>query len=274
MSKKAKRKMEKNVRISIFISIFIVITLLISLKYENKTIPTEAQNISSKKIEWGIKRNNNNEQPDVGATNKKLIEENNGICIGNKDSKKIYLTFDLGYEAGYTNQILDVMKENEVTGTFFITAHYLNTSEELVKKMIDNGNIVGNHTVNHKCMAQINEETLKKEVMDLHEAMKEKLNYEMKYLRPPKGEFSEKSLIQTTSLGYQTVMWSFAYADWDEKKQPSEEEGKNKILENLHNGEIMLLHATSKTNANILNDVLKEIKNKGYEIKSLDEFEK
>ena len=109
--------------------------------------------------------------------------------------------------------------------------------------------------------------------MDLHQAVYEKFQYEMKYIRPPKGEYSENTLSVTNSLGYKNVMWSFAYEDWDENKQPDEEKAKDKILKNLHNGEIMLLHSTSKTNTNILNDLIKSIKEQGYEIKSLDDFE-
>lgn len=268
-----KLKSNKKVLIVIFLVIILIGTYLMFSKESENIILTNSNIISAQKIEWGIKRNDKNEQPDVGISRRNLLEKNNGICMGNKEKKYIYLTFDCGYEAGYTTKILDTLKDNNVTGTFFITAHYLNTSSDLVKRMIDEGNIVGNHTVNHKSMPELTLEQLKEEVSKLQESMKEKLNYEMKYLRPPKGEFSEKSLIETANLGYKTVMWSFAYADWDEKKQPSEEEGKNKILDNLHNGEIMLLHATSKTNTNILNDVIKEIKNRGYEIKSLEEFE-
>ena len=123
-------------------------------------------------------------------------------------------------------------------------------------------------------MPSLTEEEIKKEVMDLHKSVYEKFGYEMKYIRPPKGEFSEKSLQVTNSLGYKTVMWSFAYEDWNEEKQPDEEKAKEKILNNLHNGEIMLLHGNSKTNTNILDSVIKEAKNKGYEFRSLDEFEK
>ena len=123
-------------------------------------------------------------------------------------------------------------------------------------------------------MPSLTEEEIKKEVMDLHQSVYEKFGYEMKYIRPPKGEFSEKSLQVTNSLGYKTVMWSFAYEDWNEEKQPDEEKAKEKILNNLHNGEIMLLHGNSKTNTNILDSVIKEAKNKGYEFRSLDEFEK
>ena len=113
------------------------------------------------------------------------------------------------------------------------------------------------------------DEQVKKEIMELHQAIYEKFAYEMKLIRPPTGEFSERTLSIINSLGYKTIMWSFAYADWDEKNQPSEEEGKKKILENVHNGEIMLLHANSKTNTNILDSVIKEIKNMGYEFKNL-----
>ncbi len=132
---------------------------------------------------------------------------------------------------------------------------------------------LGKHTVNHKSMPSLTEEEIKKEVMNLHQSIYEKFGYEMKYIRPPKGEFSEKTLQVTNSLGYKTVMWSFAYEDWNEEKQPNEEKSKEKILNNLHNGEIMLLHGNSKTNTNILDSVIKEAKNMGYIFKSLDEFE-
>lgn len=250
----------------IFVSVFSLIDI-----YINKEIKTNSTT-SNKKIEWGIKRNDNHEQPDVGSENKKILEENNGICLGNKENKTIYLTFDEGYEAGYTHEILDILKENDVKATFFLTAHYVNTQEELVKQMIEEGHIIGNHTVNHKSMPSLTEEEIKKEVMDLHQAVYEKFHYEMKYIRPPKGEFSEKTLMTTNALGYKTVMWSFAYEDWNEEKQPDEEMAKEKILNNLHNGEIMLLHGNSKTNTNILDTIIKEAKNMGYEFKSLDEF--
>ena len=116
------------------------------VKQKNNEIETNAEIVSNKKIGWGIKRNDNHEQPDVGATNRKILEANNGICLGNKEKKYIYLTFDEGYEAGYTTKILETLKNNDVKATFFITAHYVNTQEELVKQMIEEGHIVGNHT--------------------------------------------------------------------------------------------------------------------------------
>ena len=133
---------------------------------------------------------------------------------------------------------------------------------------------LGNHTVNHKSMPDLTDEKINSEIMDLHKAIYEKFGYEMKYIRPPMGEFSERTLSITNSLGYKTVMWSFAYEDWNEDKQPEEETSKQKILNNLHNGAIILLHGNSKTNTNILGDIIKEAKNMGYEFKSLDDFTK
>lgn len=140
--------------------------------------------------------------------------------------------------------------------------------------MIDEGHVVGNHTVNHPSMPDLDNDKLKEEITTLHTAVYEKFGYEMKYLRPPKGEFSERTLSLTKSLGYTTVMWSFAYDDWDENKQGREAYGKEKILSNVHNGAVILLHANSKDNCNILDEIIKEIKNQGYEFKTLDEFKR
>ena len=230
--------------------------------------------LSNQKIGWGIKRAQNHEQPDLGARNKELINKYQGFAMGNKEKKYVYLTFDEGYEAGYTPKLLEVLKENNVKATFFITAHYLNTQPELVKQMIDEGHIVGNHTVNHKSMPDISNEQIQKEVMDLHTAIYQKYGYEMKYIRPPKGEFSERTLEYCNTLGYKTVMWSLAYDDCDENKQVREEYGKKKLIDNIHPGAIILLHGTSKDNSNILDSCIKQIKEMGYEFKNLDEFQR
>ena len=255
----------------LLIGIF-VFSMISTNFYEDLSVNTASQALSNKKIGWGIKRTDNHEQPDLGKQNEELINKYNGMCLGNKDQKYVYLTFDLGYEAGYTNAILDALKENNVNVTFFITAHYVNTASDILQRMINEGHIVGNHTVNHKSMPDLSDEELKKEVMTLHQTIYEKYGYEMKYLRPPKGEYSERTLQLTDSLGYKSVMWSFAYVDWDEKKQPSREDAMKKIIDNLHNGEIMLLHATSKTNSEIMNDMIKKVKDEGYEFRSIDDF--
>lgn len=142
----------RKVKIGIIFCLIIGITLLsLVLKQQNEeVITTNAESMSTKKIGWGIKRNDNHEQPDVGSKNKEILEKSNGICLGNKDKKVIYLTFDEGYEAGYTPQILETLKNNDVKAAFFITAHYMNTQSDLVKQMIEEGHIVGNHTP--KCL--------------------------------------------------------------------------------------------------------------------------
>ena len=267
--------MKRIIKISLpVVIILILIVTLVSIKNnkQEESILTSTQNLSNKKIGWGIKRNDNHEQPDLGKTNKEILEKSQGLAIGNNVDKNVYLTFDEGYEAGYTSQILATLKENNVKATFFITAHYLNTQPELVKQMIDEGHIVGNHTVNHKSMPSLTESQINSEVMDLHKAMYEKFQYEMKYIRPPKGEYSEKTLQICNEMNYQTVMWSFAYDDWEESKQGREEYGKEKILKNLHPGEVMLLHGTSKDNMNILSECIQMIKKEGYEFRKLEEF--
>ena len=138
----------KKIKIVFIILLIIVISLLSVRMYKEneKTISTNVTSLSTKKIGWGIKRDANHNQPDVGNKNKEVLEKNNGICLGNKDKKDIYLTFDEGYEAGYTEKILEILKNNDVKAAFFITAHYMNTQSNLVKQMIDDGHIVGNHT--------------------------------------------------------------------------------------------------------------------------------
>ena len=138
--------LRKNMKIIMMILIVGILALSSMIINEEENLTTESATVSNKKIEWGIKRNNNHEQPDVGSENRKILEENNGIALGNSESKVIYLTFDEGYEAGYTSQILEILKESDIKATFFLTAHYINTQEELVKQMIDEGHIIGNHT--------------------------------------------------------------------------------------------------------------------------------
>jgi len=266
-------KKQKAKSIVIIGTVLILFSICVTQLNEINIIPTAAEMTSNKTIGWGIKRATNNMQPDVGFANRKILEENGGICLGKDLQKVIYLTFDEGYEAGYTEKILNTLKDNEVKATFFITSHYLNTASELVERMINEGHIVGNHTCSHPSMPSISDEEIEKEVMQLHQAVYQKFNYEMRYIRPPKGEFNERTLKKSMELGYKTVMWSFAYFDWDEKKQPSIEEATKMITSNFHPGEIMLLHPNSKTNSEVLEAIIKEAKNQGYEFKLLDKFE-
>lgn len=234
---------------------------------------SNADSLSNELLAWGFRRGENHSQPVLDTKAKLIIDDYDGIALGDSNSNKIYLTFDCGYEAGYTEKILDVLEENDVKAAFFITAHYLNTADNIVKRMIEEGHIVGNHTVNHKTMPELSDEDVQKEIMTLHGAVYEKFDYEMKYFRPPKGEFSERVIDIASNLGYRTVMWSSAYDDWDKSKQGREEYGKKKIIDNVHNGCVLLLHATSEDNSKILGDVIREIKSMGYEFSSLESFE-
>ena len=175
---------DKNKILYIIITNIVILTFVFctiklnSINFNSKTLSVNASaQLNNKKICWGIKREDNHKQPDVGSQNKSLLEEYGGLCLGNNESKKIYLTFDAGYEAGYMEKILAVLKENNVKACFFITAHYLNTQPDLVKQMIEDGHIIGNHTVNHKSMPEIDNETIKSEVMNLHTAVYDKFGY-------------------------------------------------------------------------------------------------
>lgn len=184
------------------------------------------------------------------------------------DKKEIYLTFDQGYENGYTSKILDVLKEKNVKATFFLTGHYIESEPDLIQRMIDEGHTLGNHGDKHKSLPEEllpqSIEAAENELTAVHNAVKEKFGYEMNYSRPPKGEFSERSLAVTQRLGYDSFLWSFAYADWDPANQPNEEEAFKRITESAHGGEVMLLHSVSETNANILGRVIDDLQAKGY----------
>lgn len=168
-----KKMMYMLIIIIICVFTFSIVSMNKNLK-ENTITTSSGSVLSNKKIGWGIKRNDNHKQPELGSNNKNLLDKYEGIAMGNDEDKYVYLTFDEGYEAGYTSKLLDILKENEVKAAFFITGHYLNTQSDLVKRMIDEGHIVGNHTVNHKSMPDLDDNKIKEEVMTLHTAVYEK----------------------------------------------------------------------------------------------------
>lgn len=182
------------------------------------------------------------------------------------DDGKIYLTFDEGYENGYTAAILDTLKEKDVKAVFFITLPYAKSSPELVQRMIDEGHVVGNHSVRHKSMPTLTIDEMEEEITGLHEYMLEHFGYEMFLFRPPTGEYSQQSLAVVQNLGYKTVEWSFAYYDYDVENQPDNQKAYNKIVDAAHSGAIYLLHAVSKTNTEVLGDVIDAFRNQGFEL--------
>lgn len=237
-------------------------------------INVDATALSNKTNAWGFVRKKDGVQPEFAAIYTKVLDDYKGIYVGKNEEPIVYLTFDEGYENGYTPAILDTLKEKDCPATFFVTTPYVKKNADLVQRMIDEGHIVGNHTVNHPSMPSVtDDEKLKNEVMGLHDYIKENFNYEMTYLRPPKGEYSERTVAISKDLGYTTVLWSQAYDDWDVNKQKGIEYAKKMILNNLHNGAVILLHAVSKDNTEVLGEVIDEIRNRGYEIRPLDEFE-
>ena len=208
---------------------------------------------------------------------KELIGNYQGYYLDYKDNKAIYLTFDEGYENGYTGKILDILKENNVKAAFFVTTDYVNGNKELVKRMASEGHVVCNHSTTHPSMAAIaikDELSFNKELVECEKAFERVTGSKMhKYFRPPMGKYSELSLYYAQKLQYRTIFWSFAYEDWQPTKQPTTEYAKKLIMDRTHGGGIYLLHAVSKTNTEILDWVIKEWKNKGFQLKALYEIE-
>ena len=180
------------------------------------------------------------------------------------DSNNIVLTFDQGYENGYTENILDTLKARNVKAVFFLTGDYAERNEKLVKRMINEGHVIGNHGMKHASLPGLSEVQAEEEIMSLHNYVKEKYGYEMKYFRPPCGEYSEKALSICQKLGYKTLLWSFAYCDWDVNAQPDRDTALKRISEAGHNGAIYLLHSVSSTNAEVLPQVIDELREKGF----------
>ncbi len=199
--------------------------------------------------------------------------ETYGCIYMGKEEKCVYLTFDEGYENGYTDDILDTLKEKNVKAAFFITMPYLKKHTDLVARMVDEGHTVGNHTVNHPSLPSLSDdEKVKEELRGLAMAFSDIFGKEMHYFRPPMGEYSDRTLRITKDMGYTNVFWSFAYADWDRNKSRGKEYAFNKVMAGLHDGAVLLLHAVSKDNAEALPDIIDGIQKQGYTFRTLDEY--
>jgi len=225
-------------------------------------------------LRWGIKRNGPGKLPDADPGVSQLFSKHNASYIGDTTKKTIYLSFDEGYENGYTGQILDVLKKQKVQAAFFITGPYLNTEVDLVRRMVEEGHIVGNHTVNHLSMPLQTDSKIMSELTELDSKYFEMFNRNMTFLRPPKGEYSERLLNLTDKMGYCTLFWSFAYDDWKTNVIRGKDYVINKILDNAHNGMVILLHAVSKDNAEALQDIIVKLRNAGYEFGSCEDLYK
>lgn len=221
---------------------------------------------------WGVKPTEDGTPPRVPDSLLQPLKKYGGFYLGDTGKKEVFLTFDEGYEAGYTEEILDILKKHGVKAAFFITGHYLKTNPELVLRMVREGHIVGNHTVNHPSLPSLSEEQIRAEVSTLAANFKELTGREMSYFRPPRGEYSTRVMAVIYDMGYRTAFWSLAFADW--VPLPDGAEGSYRtVMERLHNGAVILLHATSGDNADALDRIIRDIKQKGYSFRTLDELE-
>ena len=226
-------------------------------------------------LRWYVKRNPDHVTPELPSEFSRLTEYDGYYADTScgEDGKVMYLTFDAGYENGNVEKILDTLKEKDVPGAFFILSHFLTANPGLVERMIDEGHLVCNHTARHRNMAKSSDEEMKRELTDLETLFRERTGREIaKYYRPPEGSFKWENLAVAKELGYATVFWSFAYADWDNQRQPSPDAALKKIRDNLHSGAVILLHPTSATNAKILPELIDELRAQGYRFGTLDEL--
>lgn len=219
---------------------------------------------------YGFSKSEKGVVPSIGFY-KTFLKDVNAVYVDESGTKNIYLTFDEGYENGFTGAILDTLKAKKVPAAFFCTGDYLKRNNDLVKRMIDEGHIVGNHTWNHKSMPKVEtDEEFKDELKKIDDYLNENFNYKVKYFRYPNGEFSEKSLARVNDMGYKTVFWSVAYKDWEKDVTKGTEHAVNEVCNHIHNGAIILLHAVSKDNSDALGRIIDTLRNEGYEFKSLD----
>lgn len=237
----------------------------IRTSFSPQTVPTAAEG------NWGLSFQQDGEPPVANASFEEL-KKYNAYYAENTAEKKLYLTFDAGFENGNTPAILDALKKHDVKATFFVVGTYIKDNPDLIRQIHEEGHIIGNHTYHHPDMSQIaTKESFEKELSDVESQYKEVVGEEMtKFYRPPQGKYNESNLQMAKDLGYHTFFWSLAYVDWYENNQPSKEEAFQKLLGRIHPGAIVLLHSTSKTNADILDELLTKWEEMGYEFASLE----
>lgn len=260
-------KLEKNWHTVALSTICICLVMAVIAAVQARTVEAFACS------DWGLSFGVTGAAPQ-GNVSAETLAQYSAYYIGDPQSKTIYLTFDAGYENGYTTQILDTLNEHNVPAAFFLVSHYMKTAPDLVKRMADEGHIVANHTASHPDMSKIGTaEALQAELTPVEDLYREITGQEMKKIyRPPQGKFSETNLQHAKELGYTTVFWSLAYADWDNAKQPDPAASVQKLDSRIHGGAVVLLHSTSATNAEILGTLIKHWKEQGYTFGTLDDF--
>ena len=229
-------------------------------------IPASAEN-------WGLSFPIEGQSPIGNATSEELAQYD-ACFLGDTSKKVIYLTFDCGYENGYTEPILDALKKHNAPAAFFVVGNMIESAPDMIRRMAAEGHIVGNHTFHHPDMSAISDQdAFRQELTELEALYQETTGKEMpKFYRPPQGKYSAENLRQAHALGYKTILWSLAYVDWYVDDQPSAEEAYAKLLPRIHDGAIVLLHSTSATNAAILDELLTKWEAMGYRFASLDQL--
>ena len=222
---------------------------------------------------WGLSFRQEGAPP-IGTAGADQLRALDAAYIGDTTQKVLYLTFDAGYENGCTEKILDVLKQHQVPAAFFLVGNYIEKNADLVRRMTDEGHTVGNHTMHHSDMSAISDRTaFAKELQDLEKLYQETTGRDLpKFYRPPQGTYSEENLKMAQELGYKTVFWSLAYVDWNNDAQPTKEQAFAKLLPRTHPGAVVLLHSTSKTNADILDELLTKWKEEGYHFGTLEQL--
>ena len=222
---------------------------------------------------WGLSFQKEG-QPPSGPASSRQLAQYDGAYVGSPEEKVLYLTFDAGYENGYTEKILDTLKDHHVPAAFFLVGDYLERNADLVRRMVDEGHIVGNHTASHPDMSKISEKSaFEKELTEVEDLFRQITGKDLpRFYRPPQGVYSEENLKMAQQLGYKTVFWSLAYADWDNNAQKSREYAMEKLLGRTHNGAVILLHSTSKTNGEILDALLTQWEQDGYRFVPISEL--
>lgn len=237
--------------------------------------PSEINKLSTKAISHSYGVAQNEEPHDISKNNQKFFDENgfDAICLDNKNDKKVlYLTFDCGYENGYTAKILDILKEKNVPAAFFCTLPQMRDNHELIARMINEGHIVGNHSVTHPDFSSLSIDSVIDEIKGFDDYIRENFGYSSLYFRFPQGKYSEKSLTAVNELGFKCVFWSLAYADWDLENQKGATYAHDTVMSRIHPGAVILLHAVSPDNAGALSEIIDSARNNGYEFCSLEEL--
>ena len=261
--------------LALFCAVLLLLTMLLwPMSRQSSSLPAAGDAaVAVSTDNWGLSFPTEGQSPVGNATVEELAQYN-AYYLGDASQKVIYLTFDCGYENGYTASILDTLKKHNAPAAFFVVGNMIESAPDLIRRMVAEGHIVGNHTYHHPDMSSISDQdAFQKELESLEALFQETTGQTMsKYYRPPQGKYNVENLRQAKALGYKTILWSLAYVDWYVDDQPTPEQAYSKLLPRIHDGAIVLLHSTSRTNAEILDELLTKWEEMGFSFASLDQL--